>query len=405
MAAEAATVVAATAMAAGEVTPYCAHFDVCGGCALQHLDSDAQLRLKQQRLADTLARIAQVAPQRWLPPITSSPWGYRRRARLGVRYVRQKGRALVGFRERRSNRVANLERCEVLAPPLDALILPLSALITQLSIRAQLPQIEVSIADEAVALVLRVLAQPTAADLECLRAFELQHQVHLYLQPGGIDTTHALTPPAPRLYYALPETLPGALPEAQLQIEFLPTDFIQVNAAVNRALVRAAGPLLELHSDASVLDLYCGLGNFSLALARQAQCVVGVEGDAGLVERARANARRNGIENAQFYRTDLSAADLGADAGAAPWLARRFSHVLLDPPRAGALALLPQIARLAPERVLYVACDPDTLARDVGVLVHQHGMQLLAAGVVDMFPHTAHVESLALLAPGPTHGH
>jgi 23S rRNA (uracil1939-C5)-methyltransferase len=400
---------AAIAASAGEVTPYCAHFDVCGGCALQRLDGDAQLRQKQQRLADTLARIGQVTPQRWLPAITSAPWGYRRRARLGVRYVRQKGRALVGFRERRSNRVAELARCEVLAPPLDALIMPLSALITQLSIRAQLPQIEVAIADEAVALVLRVLAQPTAADLECLRAFELLHQVHLYLQPGGIDSTYALTPPAPRLYYALPGALPGvlpgALPEDELQIEFQPTDFIQVNAAVNRALVRAAGPLLQLHGAASVLDLYCGLGNFSLALARQAQCVVGVEGDAGLVERAHANARRNGIDNAQFYRTDLSTADLAADVGAAPWLSRRFSHVLLDPPRAGALALLPQIARLAPERVLYVACDPDTLARDVGVLVHQHGLQLLAAGVVDMFPHTAHLESLALLAPAPAHDH
>jgi len=292
----------------------------------------------------------------------------------------------------------------VLAPPLDALITPLSALITRLSIRAQLPQIEVAIGDEAVALVLRVLAPPTAADLECLREFERLHQVHLYLQPGGIDSTFALTPPAPRLHYALP-TLPGALPQPQLQIEFLPTDFIQVNAAVNRALVRAAGPLLELHADASVLDLYCGLGNFSLALACQARCVVGVEGDGGLVERARANAHRNRVDNAQFYQADLSSTDLAADAGAAPWLAQRFSHVLLDPPRAGAQALLPHIAHLAPERVLYVACDPDTLARDVGVLVHQHGLQLLAAGVVDMFPHTAHLESLALLAPGPAHGH
>lgn len=395
--------------AAAGITPYCAHFDACGGCALQRLDSDAQLRLKQQRLSDALSRIGQVAPQRWLPAITSSPWGYRRRARLGVRYVRQKGRALVGFRERHSNRVAELARCEVLAPPLDALIAPLSALITQLSIRAQLPQIEVAIGDEAVALVLRVLAPPTEADVECLRAFERLHPVHLYLQPGGIDSIHALTPPAPRLYYTLPGALPGAspraLPQAPLQIEFLPTDFIQVNAAVNRALVRAAGSLLQLHGDASVLDLYCGLGNFSLALARQARCVVGVEGDAGLVARARANAAANGIDNAQFYQADLSSADLAAEPGAAPWLARRFSHVLLDPPRAGALALLPRIAQLQPERVLYVACDPDTLARDVGVLVHQHGLQLLAAGVVDMFPHTAHLESLALLAPGESHGH
>ncbi|HEX2791466.1 MAG TPA: 23S rRNA (uracil(1939)-C(5))-methyltransferase RlmD [Steroidobacteraceae bacterium] len=382
---------AALAAASDQVTPYCAHFDFCGGCALQHLNGAAQLRLKEARLRDTLDRLAQVAPARWLPAIASPPWGYRRRARLGVRYVRRKQRALVGFRERRSNLIANLERCEVLAPPLDALIMPLSALVTQLSIRERLPQIEVAIGDDAVALVLRVLAAPSHEDLASLRKFEALHGVRFYLQPGGIDSAQALSEPAPRLFYALPE--------AQLEIDFLPTDFIQVNAAVNRALVTTAAQLLELRSDSSVLDLYCGLGNFSLALARRAHSVVGVEGDGGLVARARGNARRNGIANADFFSADLT-----ADVSAAPWLARRFSHVLLDPPRAGALALLPHIARLAPERVLYVACDPDTLARDVGLLVQQHGFDLLAAGVVDMFPHTAHVESLALLAPGSAHG-
>jgi len=377
---------AAPAATAGRITPRCAHFDICGGCALQYLDSDAQLRLKEQRLRDTLQRLAHVAPARWLPAMASPPWGYRRRARLGVRYVRRKARALVGFRERRSNLIASIERCEVLAPPVDGLIAPLSALVTQLSIRERLPQIEVALGDDAVALVVRVLDPPSPADVARLREFEALHGVHFYLQSGGIDSTRALSEPSPRLFYALPE--------AQLEIEFLPTDFIQVNAAVNRALVTASAQLLELTADSSLLDLYCGLGNFSLALARRAQAVVGVEGDAGLVDRARGNARRNGIANATFFR-----ADLAADVSAAPWLARRYSHVLLDPPRAGALELLPQIARLAPERVLYVACDPDTLARDVGLLVQQHDFELLAAGVVDMFPHTAHVESLALLAP------
>jgi 23S rRNA (uracil1939-C5)-methyltransferase len=382
------------------ITPRCAHFDICGGCALQHLDSGAQLQLKEQRLRDTLERVAQVAPARWLPAIASPPWGYRRRARLGVRYVWQKERSLVGFRERSSNRIANIERCEVLAPPLDALILPLSALITQLSIHAQLPQIEVAISDDAVALVLRVLAAPSATDLVSLREFEVLHGVHFYLQSGGIDTVRVLTEPAPRLYYALPQ--------AQLEIDFLPTDFIQVNAAVNRALVTQAAQLLQLSADASVLDLYCGLGNFSLALARDARQVVGVEGDAGLVERARANARGNGISNAQFFSADLAAhlsADPATDANAPAWLAQHYSHVLLDPPRAGALSMLPHIARLAPERLLYVACDPDSMARDIGLLVQRHGFELLAAGVVDMFPHTAHVESLAVLAPGSAHGH
>jgi 23S rRNA (uracil1939-C5)-methyltransferase len=372
--------------AADRVVPRCAHFDICGGCAQQHLDSGAQLRLKEQRLRDTFDRLGSVAPARWLPAIASPPWGYRRRARLGVRFVRRKDRALVGFRERRSNLIANIERCEVLSPPVDALIVPLSALVTRLSIRERLPQIEVAVADNAVALVLRVLDPPTEADLASLREFELLHGVRFYLQTGGIDSIRVLSEPAPRLLYALPE--------ADLQIEFLPTDFIQVNAAVNRALVAASAQLLQLNAGSSLLDLYCGLGNFSLALARHARHVVGVEGDAGLVERAGGNARRNGIANAEFFSADLS-----ADSSAAPWLGRRYSHVLLDPPRAGAREQLPQIARLAPERVLYVSCDPETLARDVGLLVHQHGFELLAAGVVDMFPHTAHVESLALLAP------
>jgi len=368
------------------VTPRCAHFDYCGGCALQQLESGAQLRLKELRLQATLAGLAGAAPARWLPPIRGPSWGYRRRARLGVRFVRRKQRVLVGFRERHSNLIADLHRCEVLAPPVDALILPLCALVAQLSIRERLPQIEVAVADNAVALVLRVLEAPSAADLACLRAFEALHGVRLYLQPGGIDSTVALTEPAPRLFYALPQ--------ADLQIEFLPSDFIQVNASVNRELVAASAQLLQLTAESSLLDLYCGLGNFSLALARRARCVVGVEGDAGLVARARDNARRNGIANAEFFT-----ADLATDANAAAWLARPYSHVLLDPPRGGAQQQLALIARLAPERVLYVSCNPESLARDIGLLVHQHGFELLAAGVVDMFPHTAHMESVALLAP------
>jgi 23S rRNA (uracil1939-C5)-methyltransferase len=237
-----------------------------------------------------------------------------------------------------------------------------------------------------VALVLRVLESPSAADLASLREFEALHGVRLYLQSGGIDSTVALSEPAQRLFYALPE--------ADLELEFLPTDFIQVNAGVNRELVAASAQLLQLTAESSLLDLYCGLGNFSLALARRARCVVGVEGDAGLVARARDNARRNGIANAEFFT-----ADLATDATAAAWLARPYSHVLLDPPRGGAQQQLALIARLAPERVLYVSCNPESLARDIGLLVHQHGFELLAAGVVDMFPHTAHMESVALLAP------
>jgi len=261
----------------------------------------------------------------------------------------------------------------------------LSQLIQQLSIREQLPQIEVAVADATAALVLRVLQTPTEQDCARLRDFEHQHAVRIFLQSGGLDSVRALTEPAPRLSYALPE--------ADLELEFGPTDFIQINAEANRALVAAAAQLLEVTADARVLDLYCGLGNFSLALARRAHSVVGVEGEAALIERARANARRNGIVNAQFFRANLC----GVELSGADWLQQSYSHILLDPPRLGARDMLVHIARLAPLRLLYVSCHPGTLARDLGVLVHEHGFELLAAGVVDMFAHTAHVESLALL--------
>jgi 23S rRNA (uracil1939-C5)-methyltransferase len=373
--------------AANRVQPRCAHFAICGGCALQHLDAASQLALKQQQLAENLERIARLTPPRWLAPIGSPVWGYRRRARLGVKYVARKGAVLVGFRERASNLIAQLARCEVLAAPIGELITPLASLIGELSIREQLPQIEVAVGDQLAALVLRVLATPSEQDLGRLRAFEVQHGVRLFLQPGGIDSVQPLSEPAATLSYALPE--------AGVELEFTPTDFIQVNAQANRALVAAAGELLELTAEAQVLDLYCGLGNFSLALARRAKLVVGIEGEAKLIERARANARRNDIGNAEFHQANLA----GTDLSHAPWLQRKYSHVLLDPPRLGAREMLPAIARLAPQRLLYVSCHPGTLARDLGILVHEHGFELLAAGVVDMFAHTAHVESLALLGP------
>ncbi len=379
--------------APGRVPARCAHFEICGGCALQHLDHQLQIELKQQQLAETLERIGQLTPPRWLDPIRSRPWAYRRRARLGVKYVSKKGRVLVGFRERSSHLIASLDRCEVLAAPVGELITPLAELIGQLSIRQQLPQIEVAVAEQTTALVLRVLASPSAGDAALLHAFELQHGVRFYLQTGGLETVRALGETAPRLSYTLPE--------AAVELEFRPTDFVQVNAAVNQALVAAAPGLLQLGPEARVLDLYCGLGNFSLPLARRAARVVGVEGDAALVERARANARLNGIDNAEFHCADLS----GAPLSDAAWLRDPYTHVLLDPPRVGARELLPRIAQLAPQRLLYVSCHPGTLARDLGELVHQHGFELLAAGVVDMFAHTAHVESLALLQPhGGGHG-
>jgi 23S rRNA (uracil1939-C5)-methyltransferase len=370
--------------AAQRRAPRCPHFGVCGGCALQHLDPQAQLAAKEAELRQVLARVGQVSPQRWLDPLAGPAWNYRRRARLGAKFVRKKGRVVVGFRERAAPYVAELTRCEVLSAPAGELIAPLAQLIDALSIREQLPQIEVAVADNALALVLRVLAPPSAEDRAKLEDFARTHALQIFLQPGGVASVVPLQPGAPPLEYRLADD--------DLVLEFLPTDFIQVNGAVNAALVGRAVQLLELSADAQVLDLFCGLGNFTLALARRAGRAVGVEGEAALIERARANAGRNGIGNAEFH-----VANLAAPAAGAPWLNHAFSHVLLDPPRTGAREVLGTVAALAPQRVLYISCHPGSLARDLGVLVNEHGMVLEAAGVVDMFPHTTHVESIALL--------
>jgi 23S rRNA (uracil1939-C5)-methyltransferase len=373
------------------VTPRCPHFGVCGGCALQHLEGAAQLREKDAQLRATLARIARLTPERWLAPLAGPAWGYRRRARLGARFVHKKGRVLVGFRERAAPYVAELTRCEVLAAPVGELIGPLAALVGTLSIREQLPQIEVAVAEPVSALVLRVLSEPSAEDLTRLRAFAEEHRVEFYLQRAGPESVVPLAPGAAELTYRLPQF--------GLTLGFVPTDFIQVNAAVNDALVARALELLDLADSSRVLDLFCGLGNFTLPLARRAAHVTGVEGEAGLIARARANAQRNGIANAEFHVADLTQA-----VQELPWMRRPYSHVLLDPPRTGARELLGALAQLAPQRLLYISCHPGSLARDLGVLVHEYGMRLEAAGVVDMFPHTAHVESVALLsslAPRP----
>jgi 23S rRNA (uracil1939-C5)-methyltransferase len=369
------------------VTPRCAHFRVCGGCALQHLAPAAQLAAKEGELRDALARVARAAPARWLEPLAGPVWGYRRRARLGARFVRKKNRELVGFRERAAPYVAELAHCDVLAPPAGDLIVPLAQLIGALSIREAVPQVEVAVADNATAFVLRVLEPPAAADLELLTAFAATHRVRLYLQPRGLDSIYELGTAGEPLHYALPQF--------RLELEFAPTDFIQVNGAVNQALVSRAVELLEVDAGAHVLDLFCGLGNFTLALARHAGSVTGVEGEGTLIARARANAMRNGIANVSFHVCDLAIPPAPAST---PWLAHGYSHVLLDPPRSGAREVLGAVAALAPRRLLYISCHPGSLARDLGVLVHEHGFTLEAAGVVDMFPHTAHVESLALMS-------
>lgn len=380
------------------VAPRCAHFGVCGGCALQHLSSEAQLETKHQELRDNLERLGKVTPQRWLEPLRGPVWEYRRRARLGAKFVTKKGKVLVGFRERLTPYIADVQHCDVLSPPVGALVTPLAELIMGLNIRDRVPQIEVAVADNAVALVFRVLDPPGTEDLERLRQFARAHGVRLYLQPGGLDTVRELDGPGEPLCYRLPKF--------KVELEFLPTDFIQINGAVNEALVSRALELLELSPNSEVLDLFCGIGNFTLPLARSAARVVGVEGDAALVARARHNASHNGLENAEFHVADLSKlpADVNTAVQGASWLKKGYSHVVLDPPRAGALEVLACVANLAPQRVLYISCHPGSLARDLGVLVNEHGFTLEAAGVLDMFPHTAHFESLALLSPGKRKG-
>jgi 23S rRNA (uracil1939-C5)-methyltransferase len=382
-----AQLVAVLEPAAERVAPRCRHFGVCGGCTLQHLDSAAQLAIKEQQLREDLTRVGRVAPRAWLEPLRGPQWQYRRRARLGARYVHARAQSMVGFRERYSSRVAELTRCEVLAAPVDALIAPLSALLTTLSIRERVPQVEVAIAETAVVLVIRVLEAPTEQDRQLLLDFERAHGVHVLLQPGGLNSVYPLGEAAPALEYTLPDFA--------LRLRFAPSDFIQINAELNRALVARVVELLQLDDQSQVLDLYCGLGNFTLPLARRAAQVVGVEGEAALVSRARDNAALNGISNVEFHSANLA----GEDFDAAPWARRRYTHALLDPPRVGAREVLPLLARSGIKRLVYVSCHPGSLARDVGVLVHELGFELLAAGVADMFPQTNHVESLAVLAP------
>jgi 23S rRNA (uracil1939-C5)-methyltransferase len=367
------------------VAPRCAHFGVCGGCALQHLEPGAQLAAKQKELAQNLARIGNLEPAQWLPPLLGPHWNYRRRARLSSRFVAKKDRSLVGFREKQGKYVADVRQCEVLAEPVGALVGPLADLLTGMERRASIPQIEVALSDGEGVLVFRVLDPLPESDLEKLRAFEKSHALRILLQPGGLATIAPLTQGPVDLHYRLDDF--------DVRLDFGPSDFVQVNATINQAMVARAIELLEVGPGDRVLDLYCGLGNFTLPLARRAAAVVGVEGEAGLIARARANASLNGISNAEFVVADLSQPpDL-----AIPWLRGGFDKVLLDPPRVGAAEVLSAVAHLAPRRVVYISCHTGSLARDLGVLTHQLGFRLRAAGVLDMFPHTTHVESIAVL--------
>jgi 23S rRNA (uracil1939-C5)-methyltransferase len=369
--------------AAARVAPRCAFFGACGGCSMQHVEERTQVAAKQRVLEDALWHIGRVRPEAMLRPLHGLAWGYRHRARMSVRWVPKKGGSLVGFRERRSSFVTDMTSCEVLPPRVSGLIRPLRALVDSLSMHEQLPQIEVAQGDETIVLVLRVLAAPGADDRDRLKRFAEQHGVQLWLQPAGPDSARAFWPlDAAPLFYALPEF--------QVRIAFGPTDFTQVNPAVNRLLVRRALSLLDPRPGEKIVDFFCGLGNFSLPIARSGADVLGVEGHAGLLARAEENARANGLAD----RCRFAAADL-FDAAACTALPA-CDKALLDPPREGAIELVKSFAAKSPSRIVYVSCDPATLARDSAVLVQVQGYRLSAAGVINMFPHTSHVESIAV---------
>lgn len=377
------------------VKPGCQHFGVCGGCSMQHLDSRAQLAIKQRVLEDDLWHLSKLRPDVVFRPIAGPDWGYRYRARLTVRYVAKKGGVLVGFHERKSSFVADMTRCEVLPPHVSAMLVPLRELVTGLSIRDRLPQIELAVGQDVTVLVLRILEPLTAADEDLLRAFADRHGVQFWLQPKGPDTV------AP--FYPLDRELAYTLPEFGIRMPFKPTDFTQVNHQINRVLIGRALRLLDARPEERLLDLFCGIGNFTLPLATRGRSVMGIEGSELLTSRALANAARNGLD----HKTEFACRNLfevGAEDIAA---LGHFDRWLVDPPREGALAVCKALGELAqagsdvlPRRIVYVSCSPATLARDAGLLVHEAGYRLSGAGVVNMFPHTSHVESIAVFDRG-----
>lgn len=385
---EVARVVDIHRQSSARVEPRCPHFGMCGGCVMQHLDAAAQVAIKQRALEDSLSHIGSLKPERVLPPLHGPTWGYRYRARLSVKWVAKKGTVLVGFHERKSSFVADIKTCYVLPPHVAALLMPLRQMVQALSVPDRVPQIEVSVGDQVTALVLRHMTPLTDDDLLVLRNFATEHNIQWWLQSKGPETVHALEPEHE-------SQLAYTLPEFGLRMPYRPTDFTQVNHQINRALISRALMLLGVQPDDRVADMFCGLGNFSLPLATQAREVVGIEGSVTLTQRAQQAAIESNIHNAHFETLNLFEVDL-------TWLfgLGRFDRMLIDPPREGAQALCTALAQMSadqrPVRIVYVSCNPATLARDAATLVTEGGFKLVAAGVVNMFPHTGHVESIAV---------
>lgn len=377
------------------VTPPCEFAAICGGCSMQHIASHAQIALKQSVLQEHLRHMGGITEFQLIPPLLSQTEGYRRKARLGIRYVSKKDTVLVGFREKSSSFLTEMSSCAVLNPAVSALIAPLRELLMGFEGRLALPQIEVAVGEseegdaqgvhaaQQVAFIVRHLEPLSEADQQALLVFAKEHQIHLYLQPKGPDSVHKVWPAdgALRLHYYLPAY--------QLRLAFHPADFTQVNGELNREMIARALAMLDPQPQDRILDLFCGLGNFTLPMARLAQEVVGVEGSQEMVERGSENALANGISNARFYSADLT-----VDFDETTWAQPLYNKILLDPPRSGALEIIPRIAAFRAQKIVYISCNPATLARDAGELV-KHGYVMTQAGVMDMFPHTSHVESIA----------
>lgn len=367
------------------VTPQCEYFTQCGGCSTQHISEHAQVEFKQKSVIDTLHRIGKVSPNTIMSPVTDKVWGYRRRARLAVKYVAKKGRVLVGFREYGAPYVTDMWGCEVLHPSIASLITPLSHLISAFSIKDKVPQIECSVAENATALVFRILEPLSDEDAKQLAQFAVEHDVRVYTQTKGPATV------APLNNQQFETPLSYSLPPFDITLDFLPIDFIQVHNEINQKMVQQAIDWLQLETHHQVLDLFCGLGNFSLPIAKHVEKVLGIEGDEQLVERARHNANKNNIQNIEFKVEDLFAVNDQCE-----WLNNSWDVVVIDPPRAGAKEVVELMSNMKPAKVLYVSCHPGTLARDADILVNTLGYTLDSVSVLNMFPHTGHVETMAL---------
>ncbi|MDF2691147.1 MAG: rRNA methyltransferase [Gammaproteobacteria bacterium] len=367
------------------VQPACAVYGICGGCSLQHISPQAQIKFKQQVLAEQFQHFGQVMPQQWLEPLQAEVWGYRHKARLSVKFVAKKGGAMVGFREREPRYITDMQRCEILHPLLGERIQLLREWIGSLESAAEIPQLEIAVDDAKAAIIIRHLNALSDQDLEKIRQFAKQYEFWIYLQPKGPDSIHLFYP------NQADDLLSYSLPNHNIVMQFHPNDFTQVNMPLNRRMLDLAINLLEIKQTDRILDLFCGLGNFTLPIARYAHEVVGVEGDNKMTERAALNAKQNQVNNAKFHM-----ANLFEDVSNQPFMQQAYHKVLLDPPRAGAEQIILQLGKISPQRIVYISCNPATLARDAGILVNQLGYKLETAGVMDMFPHTSHVESIAL---------